>query len=217
MKGKDESRLGARVLRAIPAQGTPPTVYRRKQVIYSQGDPAGAVCYVHTGRVKLRVVSAQGKEAVIGLLGPGEFFGEGCLAGQPLRTTSAVALSNCSILWLEKAETTRALRKQPRFASVFLAHLLSRNIRLKEDLLDQLFHSSEQRLARALLLLASLDDASQADRASVKLSQETLASMVGTTRSRVSFFMNKFRRQGLIDYRRGLTVRRSLRRIIPQD
>jgi CRP/FNR family transcriptional regulator, cyclic AMP receptor protein len=194
-----------------------PDSYRKHEVIFSQGDPADTVCHLLSGHVKLRVVSPQGKEAVIGILGPGQFFGEGCLAGQSARTATAVALDECSVLSFRKADWSRALRKQPRLGRAFLAHLLSRNVRLEDDLLDQLFNSSEQRLARVLLLLADLDEKSESKPVELRLSQETLASMVGTTRSRVSFFMNKFRKLGLIDYKRGLTVRGSLRTIVPHD
>ncbi len=191
--------------------------YRKSQVIFSQGDPADAVGQIQEGHVKLSVVSAHGKEAVIGILGPGDFLGEGCLVDRPLRTAIAVALSECSVLWLGKAEVNRTLQKQSKFRNAFLAHLLSRNIRLEEDLADQIANSSEQRLARVLLLLASSDKKGEPERVNVKLSQETLANMIGTTRSRVSYFMNKFRKLGFIDYKGGLKVRSSLRSILPDD
>jgi len=163
-------------------------------VVFSQGDLADAIFYIQKGKVKLTVNSKQGKEAIVAILGVGDFFGEGCLAGQPLRMGTAVCMSECSIMRLEKADVIRALHEQPSFSEVFVAHLLSRNIRIEEDLVDQLFNSSEKRLARVLLLLANFGKEGTPQTVIPKISQETLAGMIGTTRSRVSFFMNRFRK-----------------------
>jgi CRP-like cAMP-binding protein len=168
--------------------------------IFAQGDPANAVFYIQQGRVKLTVVSRQGKEAVIALLGTGDFFGEGCLAGQSMRMSSAAAMSECSVMRLDKAALSRVLREEPDFSELFLMHLLSRNIRMEADLVDQLFNSSEKRLARVLLLLANYEKPGEPQAVIPKISQETLAEIIGTTRSRVSFFMNRFRKKGFIDY-----------------
>jgi CRP/FNR family transcriptional regulator, cyclic AMP receptor protein len=191
--------------------------YKKNQVVFSQGDPADAIFYVQKGRVKLTVVSQQGKEAVIGLLGLHDFFGEGCLSGQPLRMATVTAMTDCQIMRLEKAETIRVLYDEPSFSELFLSHLLSRNIRLEEDLVDQLFNSSEKRLARVLLLLANFGKEGKPEPVVAKISQETLAEIIGTTRARVSFFMNKFRKLGLIHYNGGLHVHSSLMNIILHD
>jgi CRP/FNR family transcriptional regulator, cyclic AMP receptor protein len=186
--------------------------------IYAQGDPADAVFYIQEGRVKLTVVSRRGKEAVIAILGPGDFFGEGCLAGQSTRMASAAAMSECSVMKLEKAALLRVLREEPDFSEMFLMHLLSRNIRFEADLVDQLFNSSEKRLARILLLLANFGKRGEPQTVIPKMSQETLAEIIGTTRSRVSFFMNRFRKMGLIDYNGGgLEVRSSLLNVVLHD
>lgn len=186
-------------------------------VIFSQGDPANAVFYIHKGKVKLTVVSRRGKEAVVAILGAGDFFGEGCLTGQPLRMATSVAVSECSIMRLEKSEVIRALHEQPSFSEVFVAHLLSRNIRIEEDLVDQLFNSSEKRLARVLLLLANFGKEGMPQTVIPKMSQEMLAEIVGTTRSRVSFFMNRFRKFGFIEYNGGLTIHSSLLNVVLHD
>jgi CRP/FNR family transcriptional regulator, cyclic AMP receptor protein len=186
--------------------------------IYAQGDPANAVFYIQEGRVKLTVVSRRGKEAVIAILGPGDFFGEGCLAGQSTRMASAAAMSECSIMRLEKAALVRVLREEPDFSEMFLMHLLSRNIRFEADLVDQLFNSSEKRLARVLLLLANFGKRGEPEAVIPKMSQETLAEIIGTTRSRVSFFMNRFRKMGFIDYNGiGLEVHSSLLNVVLHD
>jgi len=185
--------------------------------IFAQGDAGDAVFYIQEGRVKLTVVSRQGKEAVIGILGAGDFFGEGCLAGQPRRMASAAAMSECSIMRLEKATLIRALRKEPEFSEMFLMHLLTRNIRFEADLVDQLFNSSEKRLARILLLLANFGKAGEPQTVIPKISQETLAEIIGTTRSRVSFFMNRFRKMGFIHYNGGLEVHSSLLNVVLHD
>ena len=185
--------------------------------IFAQGDPADAVFYIQSGSVKLTVVSRQGKEAVIALLGAGDFFGEGCLGGQATRMASAAAMVRCSIMRLEKATLLRVLREEPAFAEMFLMHVLSRNIRFEADLVDQLFNSSEKRLARVLLLLANFGKTGEPQTVIPKISQETLAEMIGTTRSRVSFFMNRFRKMGFIDYNGHLEVHSSLLNVVLHD
>ena len=185
--------------------------------IFCQGDPADAVFYIHKGRVKLTVLSRHGKEAVIAILGVGEFFGEGCLAGQPLRMGTAVSMAGSSIMRLAKTEVIRALHDEPSFSEVFVAHLLSRNIRIEEDLVDQLFNSSEKRLARVLLLLANFGKEGTPQTVIPKISQETLAEIIGTTRSRVSFFMNRFRKLGFIEYNGGMKIHSSLLNVVLHD
>jgi CRP/FNR family cyclic AMP-dependent transcriptional regulator len=199
------------------SQGRSVAPYRRKQVIFAQGDPADAVLYVQKGRVKLAVVSKQGKEAVVALLGADEFFGEGCLAGQPLRMSTATAIEDTAVLRVRKKVMVRLLHTDQRFAELFTTHLLSRNIRFEEDLVDQLFNSSEKRLARVLLLLAHFGKDGKKEPVIPKISQETLAGMIGTTRSRVSHFMNKSRKLGFIDYNGGLLVHSSLFNIVLYD
>lgn len=185
--------------------------------IFAQGDVADAVFYIQDGQVKLSVVSARGKEAVIAMLKPQAFFGEGCLAGQPLRMATATALTDCSLMRIEKQEMIRGLHADPVFAELFMAYLLSRTLRIEEDLIDQLFNSSEKRLARVLLLLARFGEDGQVEAVIPRISQETLAEMIGTTRSRVSFFLNKFRKLGFIDYNGGLHVHSSLLTIVLND
>jgi CRP/FNR family transcriptional regulator, cyclic AMP receptor protein len=177
--------------------------YRKEQIIFSQGDPADAVFYIESGKVKLTVVSKQGKEAVIAMLGTNDFFGEGCLAGQAQRIATAATMTYSVIVRLEKTAIVRAIQEEPAFAGMFIAHLLARAIRVEADLLDQLFNSSEKRLARVLLLLANFGKDEKPEPILATISQETLAEMIGTTRSRVSFFMNKFRKMGFIDYNGG--------------
>jgi CRP-like cAMP-binding protein len=192
--------------------------FRNKQVLYSQGDAADAVFYLLLGKVKLTVFSAKGKEAVIAILGQGDFLGEACLAGQVVRTATATALEESTVMRIDKAAMIRVLRDEPSFAELFMSHLLSRNIRVEEDLIDQLFNSSEKRLARILLLLAHYGKESKVEDLIIpKISQETLADMIGTTRSRVSFFLNKFRKLGFIDYNGGLRIRSSLLNIVLVD
>jgi CRP-like cAMP-binding protein len=185
--------------------------------VFAQGAQANSLFYVQDGGVKLSVLSTAGKEAVVAMLGPGDFFGEGCLAGQPLRMGTATAVMRTTLLRIPKREMTRMLREYPEFSDRFIAHMLTRNIRIEEDLVDQLFNSSEKRLARTLLLLARYGKAKGTQRILPKLSQETLAEMVGTTRSRVNFFMNKFRKLGLIDYNGGLKVNSALLSIVLHD
>ena len=192
------------------------TKFARSTVVFAQGDPATDVFYVQHGSVKLSVLSRTGKEAVVAILGPGDCFGEGCLAGQPRRMATASVLSASTILCIEKPEMLEMLHNQPTLADRFLRHMLSRNIRIEEDLIDQLFNSSEKRLARALLLLARYGKEDQPLRLP-KLSQETLAEMVGTTRSRVNFFMNKFRELGFIEYNGDIKVNSSLLTVILHD
>jgi CRP-like cAMP-binding protein len=191
--------------------------YQKSQVVFSQGDRADAVFYVVDGKVKLTVVSEQGKEAVVAILGTDEFFGEGCLTGQPLRLATASAITEATVMRLEKQTMVRVLHDQPEFSEMFIAHLLERTIRVEADLVDQLFNSSEKRLARALLLLANFGKDGSPQTVIAKVSQETLAEMIGTTRSRVSHFMNKFRKLGFIDYNGTLEVHSSLLNVILHD
>jgi len=174
--------------------------YRINQIVFSQGDPANSVFYIHEGKVKVTVMSEQGKEAVVAMLGPNEFCDEGCLTGQPLRIATATAMTECNIMRLEKAAVVRVLHDEPTFSEMFVSHLLARTIRVEADLVDQLFNSSEKRLARALLLLANFGKEGRPEPIIARISQETLAEMIGTTRSRVNQFMNKFRQLGFIDY-----------------
>ncbi|MGA2373804.1 MAG: Crp/Fnr family transcriptional regulator [Candidatus Korobacteraceae bacterium] len=192
--------------------------YQAGASIFSQGDAADAVFYIESGKVKLTVVSARGKEAVVGILQEGSFFGEGCLAGQPLRMATTTALQRSTITRLAKETMVKMLRQEPEVAERFLAYLLSRNIRIEEDLVDQLFNSSEKRLARLLLLLAHFGQESKPIPVVAKISQETLAEMIGTTRSRVSFFMNRFRKLGFIEYNGGgMHVHSSLVSVVLHD
>jgi len=186
-------------------------------VVFSQGAQANTVFYVQDGGVKLSVLSSAGKEAVVAMLGPGDFLGEGCLAGQPLRMGTATAVMRTSLLRIPKRDMLKVLHEHSEFSDRFIAHMLTRNIRIEEDLVDQLFNSSEKRLARTLLLLARYGKEDPTPRVLPKLSQETLAEMVGTTRSRVNFFMNKFRKLGLIEYNGGLKVNSSLLSIVLHD
>ena len=191
--------------------------YRRANVIFSQGDPATDVLYIQDGAVRLSVLSKTGREAVIAMLGPGDFFGEGCLAGQQVRMGTATSMAPSTILTIEKAEMVRLLHGEPELSDRFLSHVLSRNIRIEEDLVDQLFNSSEKRLARALLLLARYGKDDTPVRVIPTLSQQILAEMVGTTRSRVNFFMNKFRKLGFIEYNGVITINKSLLSVVLHD
>jgi len=191
--------------------------YQRKEVIFAQGDPADLVYYVQKGRVKLTVVSKQGKEAVVGLVNTDMFFGEGCLAGQQLRMSTATATEDATILCIRKKAMIRLLHTDAKFSELFTTYLLSRNIRFEEDLVDQLFNSSEKRLARILLLLAHFGKEGKQEPVVPKISQELLASMIGTTRSRVSHFMNKFRKLGFIDYNGTMLVHSSLLNVVLHD
>jgi CRP/FNR family transcriptional regulator, cyclic AMP receptor protein len=191
--------------------------YQLNQIVFSQGDPADFVFYVRDGKVKITVMSEQGKEAVVAILGPDEFCGEGCLAGQTRRMATATAMTECEIMRLEKATMIQILHTEPAFSELFVSHLLARTIRVEEDLVDQLFNSSEKRLARALLLLANFGKEGAPSPIIAKVSQETLAEMIGTTRSRVSFFMNKFRQLGFIDYNGHIEVHSALLNIVLHD
>jgi CRP/FNR family transcriptional regulator, cyclic AMP receptor protein len=188
--------------------------YREGQIVYTQGEPANSVFYIQSGKVRKTVVSEQGKEAVVALLGTGDFFGEGCLTGEPLRLATVSAMTECVIVRIAKADIIRVIHKEPAFAELFIAHLLSRNSRVEEDLVDQLFNSSEKRLARVLLLLANFGKEGRPEPILAKISQETLAEMIGTTRSRVSHFMNKFRELGLIDYNGHIEVHSALLNVV---
>lgn len=191
--------------------------YQTNQIVFAQGDPANSVFYINEGKVKVTVISEQGKEAVVAILGPNEFCGEGCLAGQPRRMATATVMTECEIMRVEKQAMIRALRDQPAFSEMFISHLLARTIRVEEDLVDQLFNSSEKRLARALLLLANFGKEDVPQPILGKVSQETLAEMIGTTRSRVSHFMNKFRQLGFIEYNGTLVVNSSLLSVVLHD
>jgi CRP-like cAMP-binding protein len=194
-------------------------VFPENQTIFSQGESSDAVFYIQKGRIKLTVLSNSGKEATVGVLSEGDFFGEGCLTGQPLRMCSATTMTDCTTLRIHKKSMLEVIHREPAFSDIFVAYLLTRNIRYEEDLVDQLFNSSEKRLARVLLLLARFGKDGISEVAIPKISQETLAEMVGTTRGRVNFFMNKFRKLGLVDYRAGdaLQIRSSLLNIVLHD
>jgi CRP/FNR family transcriptional regulator, cyclic AMP receptor protein len=198
-------------------KGNTITHHGSKEVIFSQGDAADSVFYIHKGKIKLTVVSNRGKEAVIAILGQGDFFGEGCLAGQVKRMSTATAMPSASVTRIEKSVVIRTLRDEPAFTELFLQHLLTRSIRIEEDLVDQLFNSSEKRLARVLLLLANFGKEGKPETVIAKISQQTLAEIVGTTRSRVSFFMNKFRKMGFVSYNGHLEVHSSLLNVVLHD
>jgi CRP-like cAMP-binding protein len=191
--------------------------YGAAQIVFSQGDPADSVFYIQSGRVKITVVSEQGKEAVVAMLGKNQFFGEGSLAGQSRRIATAEAISASVISRLEKAAILKVLNEEPAFSELFIAHLLVRSVRVEADLVDQLFNSSEKRLARMLLLLANFGKEGKPEPMIAKISQETLAQMIGTTRARVSFFMNKFRKLGFISYNGGIEVHSSLLNVVLHD
>jgi CRP-like cAMP-binding protein len=245
IKSIDKQDFDPKSFLASAGKGRTLAGYAKNDTIFLQGEPADALFYIQRGKIKLTVVSKQGKEAVVAILGAGDFFGEGCLAGRPIvgsradvsgssrslaekrwagqsvRVASATTLTDCSILRMEKAGVIRLLHEQPAFSELLLHHLLSRNIRIEEDLVDQLFNSSEKRLARVLLLLANFGKEGAPELVIPKISQETLAEIVGTTRSRVSFFMNRFRKMGFIQYSgqhtNGLEVHSSLLNVILHD
>jgi CRP-like cAMP-binding protein len=196
------------------AKGRNISSHPRKQIIFAQGDAADAVFYIKKGKVKVTVVSTHGKEAVVALLGIDEFLGEGCLIGQPKRLATATAMTECIIMRVDKSEILRVLQDEPAFSHMFISHILARNARVEEDLVDQLFNSTEKRLARMLLLLANFGKEGRPEPIIAKISQETLAEMIGTTRSRVSHFMNKFRQMGFIDYNGHLEVHSSLLSVV---
>jgi CRP-like cAMP-binding protein len=203
---------------ATIGEGRKVVVFPKKQTIFTQGDAADAVFYIQEGEVRLTVVSKTGKEATLGILREGDFFGEGGLAGQPLRMGSATAMTDCELLRIDKKAMVLALHREHKFSDLFVAYLLARNVRYEEDLVDQLFNSSEKRLARILLLLARFGKEGVPETVIAKISQETLAEMIGTTRSRVSFFMNRFRKLGFVDYGgNGLQVHSSLLNIVLHD
>ncbi|WP_256754075.1 Crp/Fnr family transcriptional regulator [Mesorhizobium sp. Mes31] len=191
--------------------------YQKNETVYSQGDPADSVFYVQKGKVKVCIVSEQGKEAIVALHESGDFFGEGCLSGQPLRLATVSAMVDSVVTRIDKASITRVLHDEPKFSEMFISYLLARNARVEEDLVDQLFNSSEKRLARLLLLMANFGKEGEPQTVIAKVSQETLAEMVGTTRSRVSTFMNKFRKLGFIEYNGDLKVHNSLLNVVLHD
>ncbi len=210
MRVTRKPRLDLQVLVDSVGAATTLSEYQKDQIIFSQGSSANIVFYIRKGGVKLTVLSEHGKEAVIAILGPGDFFGEACMAGQLVRMATASAIASSSILKIRKKDLTSLLHKEQAFSDFFIRHVLSRNIRIEEDLVDQLFNSSEKRLARVLLLLAHYGKEGKPESVIPKISQETLAQMIGTTRARVSTFMNKFRKLGFIEYNGGLQVHSSL-------
>jgi CRP/FNR family transcriptional regulator, cyclic AMP receptor protein len=212
-----KARFHPKIFLAKVGEGKTISQYRKDQTVFAQGDVADAVFYIQKGKVKLTVVSEQGKEAVVAILEPGQFFGEGCLNGHPLRIATTTAMDECVITLITKAAMIAALHNEPDFSELFMAHLLERNSRIEEDLVDQLFNSSEKRLARLLLLLANFGKPGKPEPIVGKISQETLAEMIGTTRSRVSFFMNKFRKLGFIEYNGQLEVHNSLLNVVLYD
>jgi len=191
--------------------------YRKNQTVFSQGEPADAVFYIQSGKLKVTVLSDQGKEAVVAIHGKGDFFGEGCLTGQPRRLATVIATTESAVMRLEKAAMVRVLHDEPDFSAMFLAYVLARNARIEEDLVDQLFNSSEKRLARLLLLMANFGKEGKPEPVIAKISQETLAEMIGTTRSRVNVFMNKFRQLGFVEYNGEMKVHSSLLNIVLKD
>jgi CRP/FNR family cyclic AMP-dependent transcriptional regulator len=220
MAPKSKSKLRFDPVLAKVGEGKTIVEYSKGHMVFLQGDPADSIFYIQKGKIKLTVVSNAGKEAIIAILDTGDFLGEGCLAAQPLRMATATPISDCSIVRLEKAAMIRALHDEPTFSEMFVSYLLSRNIRIEEDLVDQLFNSSEKRLARVLLLMANFGKEGKPESVIPKSSQETLAEMIGTTRSRVSHFMNKFRKLGFLEYNSGLgglNVHSSLLNIVLHD
>jgi CRP/FNR family cyclic AMP-dependent transcriptional regulator len=217
MTPKAKPDFNPKLFLAKVGEGRTIAAYSTDQMVFAQSDPADAVFYIQKGKIKLTVVSDNGKEAVIAILGPGDFLGEGCLTTQPSRMATATAISDSSIVRIEKAAMIRVLHDERAFSEMFLAYVLSRNMRIEEDLVDQLFNSSEKRLARVLLLLANFGKEGKPEPVIAQISQGTLAEMIGTTRSRVSFFMNKFRKMGFIEYNGGLHVNSSLLNVVLRD
>ena len=216
--GKQRREFDSQTFLSTIDGGRTIAAFPKKQTIFRQGDSSNAVFYIQKGKVKLTVLSKIGKEATIGILNEGDFFGEGCLTGQPFRLCSATAMTDCSVMQIDKKSMTEVLHREHTFSDMFVAYLLTRNIRYEEDLVDQLFNSSEKRLARILLLLAHFGKDEKPESVIPKISQETLAEMIGTTRSRVNFFMNRFRELGLIDYNsEGLQIHSSLLNIVLND
>ena len=214
---KRRTSFNPKTFLAKVGEGRSIRTYRKSELVFSQGDPADEVFYIQKGKVKVTVISEQGKEAVVAILGPNEFFGEGCLAGQEQRMARAATMTDSVIGRLEKAAIVRVIHQEPAFSEMFIAHILGRTIRVEADLVDQLFNSSEKRLARLLLLLANFGKEGKPEPIIAKISQETLAEMIGTTRSRVSFFMNKFRKLGFIHYNGGIEVHSSLLNAVLHD
>ena len=219
VSAKKRGKFDPKTFLAIVNGGRKIAAFRKKRTIFVQGDSSDAVFYIQEGKVRLTVVSEIGKEATIGILNKGDFFGEGCLTGQPIRLCSATAMTDCSVMKIDKKSMNDVLHREHAFSDMFVGYLLARNIRYEEDLVDQLFNSSEKRLARILLLLAHFGKEGVPETVIPKMSQETLAEMIGTTRSRVSFFMNRFRKLGFIDYHAGneLQVHSSLLNIVLHD
>ena len=217
MRKGGKATFDPKIFLAKMGAGKTVSKYRNGQIIFSQGESADAVFYIQQGKVKLTVVSEQGKEAVVAILGPGHFFGEGCLNGHPLRIATTRAIDECVITRLEKSTMIATIHNEPEFSELFMSYLLTRNGRIDEDLIDQLFNSSEKRLARLLLLLANFGKEGRPEPIVGRYSQETLAEMIGTTRSRVSFFMNKFRKLGFIEYNGKLEVHNSLLNVVLHD
>ena len=217
MAKKASSTFDPKMFLATVNHGRTVSKYRKGAIIFLQATPADAVFYVQKGKIKITVASKQGKEAVVGILGSGEFFGEGCLIGQPVRLATATAMVESEVMRVSKTEMVRVLHDEPAFGELFMAHLLTRNSRVEEDLVDQLFNSSEKRLARTLLLLANFGKEGGPQPITTPISQETLAGIIGTTRPRVSHFMNKFRKLGFIDYNGHLQVHSSLLGVLLRD
>src|SRR6202023_165940 len=217
MKRKGKLSFDPKRFLAKVGKGKTISKYRKDQVVFSQGQVADAVFYIQQGKIKLTVVSEQGKEAVVAVLGPGHFFGEGCLNGHPLRIATTRAMDECVVTRIEKATMIATIHNEPEFSELFMSYLLSRNSRIEEDLIDQLFNSSEKRLARLLLLLANFGKEGRPEPIVGNFSQETLAEMIGTTRSRVSFFMNRFRKLGFIEYNGRIRVHKSLLNVVLHD
>ena len=214
---KDGSLFDPKAFLRTAAKGRVVSTYPKRQIIFAQGEAADSVHYIQSGKVKITVVSPEGKEAVVAILGADEFFGEGCLIGQPKRLATAVAMTECVTMQVEKSEIQRVLKDEAAFSQMFVSHILARNARVEEDLADQLFNSTEKRLARVLLLLANFGKEGRPEPVVAKISQETLAEMIGTTRSRVSHFMNKFRQMGFISYNGHLEVHSSLLSVVLAD
>jgi CRP/FNR family cyclic AMP-dependent transcriptional regulator len=214
MTSKDRPSFSPKSFLAEANGGRHIVEYRKDQIVFSQGESADAVFYIQKGQVKVAVISEQGKEAIVALQGPDEFLGEGCLNGQRKRLATATAMTECAIMRVERTEMLQVLRDEPAFSEMFISHILARNARVEEDLVDQLFNSTEKRLARLLLLLANFGKEGRPEPIVAKISQETLAEMIGTTRSRVSHFMNKFRQLGFIEYNGHLEVHSSLLSVV---
>jgi CRP/FNR family cyclic AMP-dependent transcriptional regulator len=213
-RSKSRARFDPAVFLKTSAKGRAISTHRKKQIIFAQGDASDAVIYIKKGKVKMTIVSEHGKEAVVAILGPDEFFGEGCLIGQQKRLVTAAAMTECVTMRVEKSEIQRVLQEESAFSKMFILHILTRSARVEEDLVDQLFNSTEKRLARVLLLLANFGKEGRPEPIAGKISQETLAEMIGTTRSRVSHFMNKFRDLGFIEYNGSIEVHSSLLSVV---